>query len=82
LWASTWEIGIIKMSNNKYRLNIELTDQVMKRLNKLVVESDSSSKTDVIRKSLALYETIMRIRKEDGQVILLLRDGNQMELVF
>jgi Arc/MetJ-type ribon-helix-helix transcriptional regulator len=70
------------MSNNKYRLNIELTDQVMKRLNKLVVESDSSSKTDVIRKSLALYETIMRIRKEDGQVILLLRDGNQMELVF
>jgi Arc/MetJ-type ribon-helix-helix transcriptional regulator len=72
----------MKMSNNKYRLNIELTDQVMKRLNKLVVESDSSSKTDVIRKSLALYETIMRIRKEDGQVILLLRDGNQMELVF
>jgi Arc/MetJ-type ribon-helix-helix transcriptional regulator len=70
------------MSHNKYRLNIELTDQVMKRLNKLVVESDSSSKTDVIRKSLALYETIMRIRKEDGQVILLLRDGNQMELVF
>lgn len=70
------------MSHKKYRLNIELTDQVMKRLNKLVVESDSSSKTDVIRKSLALYETIMRIRKEDGQVILLLRDGNQMELVF
>ena len=70
------------MSHKKYRLNIELTDQVMKRLDKLVVESDSSSKTDVIRKSLALYETIMRIRKEDGQVILLLRDGNQMELVF
>jgi hypothetical protein len=72
----------MKMSNNKYRLNIELTGQVMKRLNKLIVESDSSSKTDVIRKSLALYETIMRIRKEDGQVILLLKDGNQMELVF
>ncbi len=54
----------------------------MKRLDKLVVESDSSSKTDVIRKSLALYETIMRIRKEDGQVILLFKDGNQMELVF
>ena len=70
------------MSHKKYRLNIELTDQVMKRLNKLIVESDSSSNTDVIRKSLALYETIMRIRKEDGQVILLLRDGNQMELVF
>jgi Arc/MetJ-type ribon-helix-helix transcriptional regulator len=70
------------MSHNKYRLNLELTDQVMKRLNKLVVESDSSSKTDVIRKSLSLYETIMRIRKEDGQVILLLKDGNQMELVF
>jgi hypothetical protein len=70
------------MSHNKYRLNLELTDQVMKRLNKLVVESDSSSKTDVIRKSLSLYEIIMRIRKEDGQVILLLKDGNQMELVF
>ena len=73
---------IRSMKIKRHRLNLELTSQVMARLNSLVEESDSKSKTDVIRKALALYETMARLQKEEGQVIFLLKNGTQRELVF
>lgn len=70
------------MTRKKYRLNLELTKQVMDRLNRLVEQNDADSKTDVIRRALVLYETITKLHNEEGRIIVLLKNGNQRELIF
>ena len=65
----------------KKRLNLILGINVYKRIEKLRIENDKSSVTDVIRRSLAVYDFLLSRRKEGARIFVENEEGKQ-ELVI
>jgi hypothetical protein len=62
----------------KIRLNLELSAPVRKRLEELRARTGAQSVTEVIRRSLALYDTILAV-SADGKTRLVLKDADGSE---
>ena len=59
-----------------------MSDNVRKRLEKLRDEIDADSLAEVIRKSLAVYETLQAQTKNGGKVIIKSSSGREKEVVL
>jgi len=67
--------------DKKKRLNLILGINVYRRIEDLRIETDKSSVTDVIRRSLAVYDFLLSRRKEGARIFVEDEDGKQ-ELVI
>ena len=63
------------------RLNLQMSDNVRKRLEKLRDEIDADSLAEVIRKSLATYEFLFAQKKKGGKVIIK-SSGEEKEVIL
>ena len=61
----------------KVRLNLELSKQVHDQIQTLQQRSDASSLTEVIRRSLALYDLISEHIAEGGRIVLKHKNGTE-----
>lgn len=69
-------------STPKKRFNLDLTAQARTKLEKLLVISDATSYSEVIRRALSLYEKILAIYQDNGQIILRHKDGKEYLLTL
>ena len=70
------------MSDKKIRLNLVVSPQVKKRIERLQEASDGASITEVIRRALALYEELIAIRDEGNSLIVESKAGPRERLRF
>jgi len=66
----------------KVRLNLELPERVRERLERVRVMSEADSLTEVIRRALSIYDTLLTTAIEDGGKIILRVDGKERELII
>lgn len=66
--------------SKKFRLNLEFSPKVEERLQKLKTKSDSASVTEVIRRSIALFDLYLEQAEAGGEVIFRDRDGSEEKL--
>lgn len=65
----------------KVRLNLELPERVRERLERVREMSEADSLTEVIRRALTVYDTLLTTTVEDGGKILIQTpDGETKEL--
>ena len=67
--------------NDKTRLTLDLTKTLDKRLEQLKNITGKSSKADVVREALRLYEYVVA-RTRDGTSLLLEKDGRRERLII
>lgn len=63
--------------NSKVRFNLELSESTARALAQLQLRTDAESKTEVIRRALALYDAIWRLKENGGETVLRTRDGKE-----
>ena len=68
--------------NKTARLNLRITFEQQKRLEKLMKDSDSASMTDTVRRALAVYEHLWKARKNNQQIIIRDDDGDESDLLL
>jgi hypothetical protein len=66
----------------RVRLNLELPERVRERLERVRVMSEADSLTEVIRRALSVYDTLLTTALEDGGQIILRVDGKERELII
>lgn len=70
-------------NTNKHRLNLVINDQVLQRLESLVDKTESETKTEVIRRALAVYEHLWHEKQNSGaELTLSFPDGTEKKLVL
>ncbi len=62
----------------RIRLNLVVNPQVKARIERLQKLSEGSSLTEVIRRALAVYEEILKIREEGADLIVESSDGQKI----
>ena len=68
--------------NKIARLNLRMTIEQQKKLERLMKVSDSASMTDTVRRALAVYEHLWKARKSDQQIIIRDDDGEETDLLL
>lgn len=66
--------------SKKFRLNLEFSPQVQQRLLSLKARSDCASVTEVIRRSVALFDLYLDQAEDGGEIVFRNRDGSEKEL--
>ena len=61
----------------KVRLNLEVTKQVRNQIEELVSRSTCSNLTEVVRRSLALYDLFLEHTGQGGEVVFRHKDGRE-----
>ena len=61
----------------KTRLNLEMTVKVKENLERLREQTDAQSFTEVIRRALALYRSLLDYKNTGAQIILRTKDGDR-----
>ncbi len=70
-------------TGRKVRLNLELREEVRTQLERLQTISGADSMTEVIRRALGLYESLIVLHRDRGQKVLLRdADGGERELLI
>lgn len=64
------------------RLNLEMSLQVRERLESLRERTDADSLTEVVRRSLAVYEFLQDGIETGGRVMLRRKDGTELEVAL
>ena len=64
-------------TEDRIRLNLAITPQVMGRLERLQELSESETVTECIRKALAVYEELLAVRASGGKIIIETKPGRQ-----
>ena len=65
----------------KTRLNLEVSQPIRERLERLKDETEADSLTEVIRRALAVYELLWNQHKQGAQAIVR-QDGTERELII
>ena len=65
------------IKENKFRLNLELSSKVRRRLIDLKDRSDSASYAEVIRRALATFEFIL---DNEGRFYIKSKEGHEIEV--
>ena len=68
--------------NKAARLNLRITLEQQKRLEKLTKDSDSASMTDTVRRALAVYEHLWKARMSNQQIIIRDDEGDESDLLL
>jgi hypothetical protein len=66
----------------KVRLNLELTEEVRRKLEALREKTDADSLAEVIRRSLAVYDLLCEHRGSGGAIILRDEHGVDREVII
>lgn len=70
-----------KQDQEKRKLTLELSLQVRERLSSLQQRSEADSLTEVIRRSLAVYDLLLTAR-ENGEEIIIRSQGGEKRLAL
>jgi hypothetical protein len=84
-WSLFHEVEVPRNKNpgSKVRLSLELPERVRERLDELQHTAEADSITEVIRRALAVYDTIVTERVSAGAtVVLRYADGHERELLI
>jgi hypothetical protein len=57
-------------TDERIRLNLVVNRQVKDRIDQLQERSEATSITEVVRRALAIYEELLKIREEGGQLVI------------
>lgn len=68
------------MRNSRIRLNLAISPKVKHRLERLQEATDGASVTEVIRRALAIYEEVIAIREDGGQLFIKNSNGESERL--
>ena len=63
--------------HEKVRLNLEFTPKVAENLERMIGQSHSASRTEVIRKAVRLFEMVLDHQEKGGKFVLEHDDGNR-----
>jgi hypothetical protein len=69
-----------KTSTERVRLNLEFPPQIYEQMQVVQKRSNAASLTEVLRRSLALYDLITEHVGEGGGIVLVDRDGKEEKL--
>ena len=61
----------------RVRLNLEFTPRVAENLNRMVDQSHSASRTEVIRKAIRLFDMVLEHCDQGGKLVFKHQDGTQ-----
>ena len=61
----------------RVRLNLEFTPNVAANLERMIEQSHSASRTEVIRKAIRLFDLVLAHRQDGGKLVLQHQDGTQ-----
>ena len=64
----------------RVRINLEYDAEVREAMDLLQVKSGAASISEVIRRSLALYDLVVDHTKEGGKLVLRFRNGEEEQL--
>lgn len=64
--------------DEKIRLNVVVNQHVKGRIERLQEMAEDASITEVIRRALAVYEELLKIREEGGQLVVENRDSREI----
>ncbi len=64
------------------RLNLRITTEQQEKLEALMEMSNSASMTDTVRRALAVYEHLWKVRENDQQIIIRDEDGHESDLLL
>ncbi len=68
--------GIVK------RVQIDMPDAALKRLQRLQVITESSSYAEVVKNALRLYEALIDEKENGGDVLVRRKDGTEVLAIF
>jgi hypothetical protein len=68
--------GIVK------RVQIDMPDAALKRLQRLQVITESSSYAEVVKNALRLYEALIDEKENGGDVLVRRKDGTEVLTIF
>lgn len=71
-----------KSPHVKIRLNLEVTADIRDRINRLQEEMEAESMSEVIRRSLAVYEKLLSMAGKAGCIVVRQRDGTEVLLLL
>lgn len=69
-------------TEKKIRLNLDLTERVRERLERLREATEAESMTEVIRRALSIYDALIEIRQEGGKIVVVDKHDKQEQLRF
>lgn len=61
--------------NNTKRLNVNISNALSNTLDNLA-EAEETSKTDILRKAIALFELVIKEREKGGKLIVVDEENN------
>ena len=71
-----------KKSGPTTRLNLEMNVAVRERMERLRDVTDAESLTEVIRRSLAIYEVLWDAKHDGGRVMIRSNDGEREVIIL
>jgi len=69
-----------KNSTERVRLNLEFPPEIYEQMQTVQQRSHAASLTEVLRRSLALYDFITEHVSDGGDIVLVDRDGTKQKL--
>jgi hypothetical protein len=70
-----------KRAEERVRLNLDLTEMTMKRLESVRVRTGADSKTEVIRRAIQIYDAFLTMTA-GGSIILRHKDGTEEKILI
>ena len=72
----------LKRKTRSVRLNLEIKPQVRKRLDRLRDNTDAETITEVFRRALAVYETLIELSSGASKIVIRQSDGSEIDLIL
>lgn len=72
----------LRMAKNKVRLNLDLPESSIKKLDLLKKNRGASSKSEIIRDSIRVLHEIETAKKNGSELILKGKDGKEVAICF
>jgi hypothetical protein len=69
------------MTERRHKLNLELSDAANRQLTTLANDANIS-RPELIRRALAVYDTLLELRKEEGGHLIIQIKGELKELIL
>ena len=77
---TTRPVGRPKRSGTYVRLNLDMRDDVKRRIEELRDEMHARSLAEVLQRALAVYDYVYRHEQEGAQVVVKYSDGEEERL--
>lgn len=62
---------------NKVRMNLEFAPTAVENLERMVEQSHSASRTEVIRKAIRLFDDVLGLQQAGGKLVFQHADGSR-----